>query len=104
MGNGPIKNMAEKHDQQLMESIALGEEASRFLSSKLAQYIINSAEKKVVDAQNTLAIVDPTNTNEIIRLQTIIRQFDHFQTSLEELVASGNSAYQLYLNDLEMEQ
>ena len=86
-----------------MGAAALGEEARLFLTSKLAQYIINAAEMRVDTAQKNLATVDPTSVKEIIKLQGIIKQFDHYQQCLEQLVASGDSAYQLYKANIEEE-
>jgi len=98
---GTLDDLTDEYDRQLMETVALGEEAKQFLNTKLAQYIINAAELKVVTAQQELTTVDPTSTKEIIRLQGIVKQFDHFQQCLEQLVASGDSAYQLYLGNNE---
>ena len=93
---------SDSSDHDLRESIALGEEAKLFLGSKLAQFIINVAEVRVEMAQDELSNVSPTDTSKIIELQGIIKQFDHYQEYLERLVAAGDSAYQLYLNNLEI--
>jgi len=98
---GTLDKLTTDYDNQLMSTVALGEEAKQFLNTKLAQYIINAAEMRVVTAQHNLATVDPTDTKEIIKLQGVIKQFDHFQLCLEQLVASGDSAYQLYLANIE---
>ena len=88
-----------ERDHTIREAIALGVEARQFLDSPLAEFIVNAAEAKVIDAQRQLSIVDPTKPNEIVRLQTVIRHYDHFMNCLEELVAAGDQAYQLYLVD-----
>ena len=91
------------HDHQMMEAIAIGVEAKEFLNSNLAKYISNSAELRVVKAKDQLAVVNPADTEKIEELQRIIKIYDHFEQSLRELVVAGDSAYQLYLQNLELE-
>ncbi len=86
-----------EHDRSLMEAIALGVEAKNFVEGRLFRFICNAAEARVIDAQNQLGMVDPTDTKEIVRLQTVIKHFNHFANALQEMVAVGDSAYQLYL-------
>jgi len=86
-------------DQRIREDISFGVEAKKFLTSHLAQYITDSAEDKVLAAQNALATVDPTNVKEIVKQQAIIARYDHFFGCLQEIVAAGETAYQVYLED-----
>ena len=90
-------------EHELLEQVHLGESAKKFLSSDLAKYILNSAEQMAVEAQNQLGKIDPTDVAGIVKLQKTIGIFDHFATSLSEIVAAGDSAYQLYLKNLEEE-
>lgn len=78
---------------------ALGEEAKKFLTSDLARYITDSAEARCYAATEKLKKVDPTDVKEIMKLQNIIDRFDHYDNSLLELVAAGESAYELYLTE-----
>ena len=91
------RDLDTQHDQEKFEAVALGHEAKLFLTSDLAQYITDSAEIKVIDALDALSQVDPTDTKEIIRLQGIIQQFGHYDRCLKEIVATGDSVYQEYL-------
>ena len=88
-----------QHQQDLREAIALGEEAKNFLNSDLARYIRNAAELRVVSAQHQLSTIDPHNAANIIKLQGVIKQFDHFDGCIREIVAAGDSAYQMYLQE-----
>lgn len=90
--------------QQMFEQIAMGVEAKRFMESKLATFVCESAEQKVIDAQNKLGVVNPSDTREIVRLQAVIARFAHFTECLQELVAAGDSAYQLYLQTYEKQE
>jgi len=98
-----ILEQADKRQHEVFETIALGEEAKIFCRSKLFEYICNAAEKKVIDAQVALGTVDPDDKTEIVRLQTVIARFDHFTSSLNELVTAGDSAYRLYRAQLEQQ-
>lgn len=95
--------LEEERDKTIRESISLGVEAKNFLTSDLAKYIRNTAEVKTLDAQNKLSRVDPTNVRDIVKLQAVIARFDHYDACLEEIVAAGDSAYQLYLIDHQSE-
>lgn len=88
-------------ERALMGQVALGQEARQFLAGNLSTYICERAEQKTIEAQNALSTVDPTDTKEIIRLQTEIARFAHFTRCLQEMVTAGDSAYQAYLAEHE---
>ena len=83
-------------EQEIAEAISLGREAEDFLKSRLAENIMAAAQQKVDNALNELAHVDPHDSKKIIELQTVVKQFEHFATSLQDIVAAGDCAYQLY--------
>lgn len=91
-------------EADLYDSIHLGVKARDFLNSDLAKVILNTAEKKVIEALNILGEIDPTDTKGIIEQQKIIAIFNHFTTSLSEIVAAGDSAYQLHLHNQNVEE
>lgn len=93
------RELEEERDRSIREAVALGVEAKNFLNSDLARYIRNAAEAKLLAAHDKLGKVDPTNVKEIVKLQKVIAQFEHYENCLEEIVAAGDSAYQLYLID-----
>lgn len=88
------------YEKDLYDAIHLGVAAQKFLESDLATHICETAEAKVILAQNKLSVVNPSDTKEIIRLQTEITKFAHFVESLRDLVAAGDSAYQQYQHQL----
>lgn len=98
-----VEEMIRTQEQDVRETIALGVEAKKFLTSDLARYITNSAEAILLGAAEKLKSVDPHNSQEIARLQNIIKRFDHYEACLEELVTAGDSAYQLYLESQNFE-
>lgn len=98
-----MREQEERYNDQLMTSVALGEEARLFLQSRLADYVRNAAEIKLMEARRQLDEVDPTDTKKIVKLQKIIGQFNHYEQCLESLVTAGDSAYQLYLQSLEQD-
>jgi hypothetical protein len=98
------RKLEEERDRNLREAVAIGVEAKNFLNSDLARYIRNAAEARLIAAQNKLGKVDPTNVKEIVKLQTVIAQFEHYESCLEEIVAAGDTAYQLYLIDNQPEE
>ena len=98
-----IDELVHKQDQGVREMIALGVEAKKFLTSDLARYITNSAEAIACGATEKLKVVNPSDTAEIMKLQNIIKRFDHYEACLQELVAAGDSAYQMYLQSQESE-
>ena len=88
-------------DSRNKEIIALGVEAQSFIDSKVFDFICNAAEVKVMQARDALATVNPNNTQEIIRLQTEIARFNHFNECLREMTMAGDQAYQIFIQDLE---
>jgi len=84
------------------EVIALGMEAQQFTSSSLGRYLIGCAERDANKAMNLLMKADPTNTSEIIKLQSTITRLRDFESWLDEVITAGNMAYQAYLEETEV--
>jgi DUF971 family protein len=91
------RDLEEVRNAENFRVVALGEEARKFLTSDLAQFITDSAELRAHTAQQKLAVADPTNVAEIVRLQEEIKLYSHFNRCLSEIVAAGDTAYQMYL-------
>ena len=87
----------EEFDRANREVIARGVEAQKFLNSKVAEFITDIAEAKVQAAMDKLTNVNPNDTEQIIELQGVIKQFRHYERCLGELVAAGQTAYELYI-------
>lgn len=83
------------------EAIALGEDAKMFLTSDLAQCITDIAEQRVTEAMNELATVDPDDVKAIVKLQNEIKVFKFFDSTLHDIVAAGDYAYQVYQAEVE---
>ncbi len=90
-------DVISKQDQSVRGAIALGVEAKNFLTSDLAKYITNVAEINAENAFTQLSKVDPTDVKQIMRLQNQIERFNHYEACLNELVAAGDAAYQMYI-------
>jgi hypothetical protein len=94
----------EETNRLIGEAVHLSEKANEFLNSDLASYIKNNAESLALDAQDKLLVVDPTNIKEIVRLQSAIKGYRFYEQCLYEVVAAGDSAYQMYLEQRRMDE
>lgn len=84
--------------------IHLAEAAKYFLNSDLAGYIKREAELKVHHLQMELEDVDPTNFREVTRLQVSIKLYKNYDRVFDGIVAAGDTAYQLYLEEARIDQ
>lgn len=82
-------------DRELQQAIELGHEARLFVSGALFKHICEEAESKVIAAQNALCKVNPTDVEKIIELQAVVARFDHFVSSLSDMIIAGDSALNL---------
>lgn len=71
---------------------ALGEEAERFIESRLGRHMIERAEEEIANAVEVLKTVDPENIKEIRALQNKIKVGEDFQYWLAEAVQAGLNA------------
>lgn len=94
----------EEDNAIIRDAIHFSEQANEFLNSDLASYIKNSAEGLALDAQDKLLDVDPTNIKEIVRLQSLVKGYRFYERCLNEIVAEGDSSYQLYLTRHQMDE
>ena len=88
----------EESDRETREMVAFGVEAKNFLTSDLARYITDSAEEEVLAAKNALCVIDPEDVKGIRKQQNIIARYKSFDKWLSEIVAAGQTAYQVYLD------
>ncbi len=84
-------------EESIHRSVALGKQVELFFASELGQYIEEMAEEEVMSAGDKLAVVDPTDTKEIMRLQNIINRHVNFKQWMMNLVMQGDVAYQSHL-------
>lgn len=97
------RGLNNEADAYQREAIALSVELKNFLESDIAKFIIEGAEDKVQDSLDKLGKVDPDDRKEIVRLQTIVRQYEHFGGSLQDILTAGELAYREYLDGLHSE-
>jgi hypothetical protein len=92
-----MQGLTRNHEQEVREDISLGIEAKKFLTSDLVKHITYIAEGKVIAAQQGLANCDPHDAKTVANHQTTIARYDLFFGCLQEIVAAGDTAYQVYL-------
>lgn len=81
------------------EVIAMGHQAELFFQSELGRYIEEMAQQEVENASDKLAVVDPTDVEEIRKLQNTIAKFVSFKQWLINAIAEGDAAYHEYLSE-----
>lgn len=81
---------------ELIATAELGEEARNFLESDLGKCLLGIAKQQVLAAQEDLEIVDPTETEQIRKLQNKAQLGRQFEQWLRELLHDGESAMQIY--------
>lgn len=79
-------------DRELMETVKFGIEVEAFLEGKIGRYLVERARREVAEAQEALATVVPSDTQEIIRLQNQVFRAKSFESWLAEAVAEGWNA------------
>ena len=86
------------------EVIHLSEAAKNFLNSDLAGYIKDTAEITAQSFSEQLLDVDPTDFKKINELQIKVKLYRNYERTLGEIVAAGDTAYQLYLEKVQANQ
>jgi len=72
--------------------VDMGEEAERFLESKIGRYMVGRARQVAQRAYEQLRDTDPAATTAIRRLQDTIRWGESIGAWIEELILSGKNA------------
>jgi hypothetical protein len=81
--------MNEDDYKQLLASMELGQCISDFKVSRVGIYLYRYAQLQTEDAWAALATVEPTDTNEIIKLQNQAAQGTNFIRWIEEALEEG---------------
>lgn len=76
-------------DKEYEDVIRFGEEVQRFCQGTIGRYLLNKAADEREAAMIDLADVDPNDTKEIIRLQTIIARSSNFGAWLKEAIEAS---------------
>lgn len=76
-------------DRVMLAQIDLGHAIEAFMSSNVGKYLLNRAAGEAIEAVETLKRVDPTNADEIRRLQNIVHRAEGFEIWLEEGFQQG---------------
>ena len=87
---------------QLDELIAhgeLGEEARNFIESELGKTVLGMAQQEIDAALQSLALVDPTNTEQIRKLQNQAALGRMFAAWLGELINKGANALEVFKHE-----
>lgn len=79
----------------LKARIELGEDAEKFVRSKLGEAVIAIAEGQANAAYNELARVSPWRRRRILQLQTQIWRAESFQQWIAEIITEGRHALEL---------
>lgn len=83
--------------EALVAEAELGEKAREFLEGDLGKYLLGVARQEAQVAKDALAEVDPSNPAKIRELQNHIWRADQFGAWLRELVANGENAMAIYV-------
>lgn len=82
-------------DKLLQARIELGEDAEKFVRSKLGESVLAIAESHANDAYNKLAHISPWRRRKIAELQAQIWRAENFQQWLAEIITEGRHALEL---------
>lgn len=82
-------------DKLLKARIELGEDAEKFVRSKLGEAVIAIAEGQANSAYNELARVSPWRRRRISQLQAEIWRAESVQQWLAEIITEGRHALEL---------
>lgn len=77
---------------ELVAEAEIGEEARLFKQSDLGKTLLGMAEQDLLLAQEALELVDPTNVEDIRKLQNKAQLARNFQSWLDELIDRGTGA------------
>ena len=97
--------MAEiDHDEVLGESIVLGDEAEKFLSTQLGKYMLGRVLHLRDEAMLELRTVEPENIKQIRKLQADIRQAENFPAWIQEVIHEGERSYEELVRENETQE
>jgi len=81
-----------------LAEVDLGDEAERFMESKVGRYIVGRAQQVAQQAYEQLRDTDPADTAAIRRLQDTIRWGESIGGWIEELILGGKNAQEQIQN------
>ena len=84
---------------ELIDAAELGEEARRFVESPLGKAMIDLAAQEVWLAQDALLRVNPTDAEEIRKLQNKAWLGNTFKQWIEEIIDKGDSALEVFKHE-----
>ncbi len=84
--------MDEINTDSMIAEAELGEQARAFIESDLGRYMLGLADQEVVFAQEALEKVDPTDSDEIRRIQNQAWLGRRFKEWLFDIMDKGESA------------
>jgi hypothetical protein len=76
----------------LIAEAEIGDEARKFVESDLGKTLLGMAQQEVLQAQEALETVDPTDTKKITYLQNQAKTARNFEQWLGELIVKGENA------------
>lgn len=79
-------------DRQLIAEVYMAEEARRFISSDLGQYIMARVAEEEREALEGLGTVSPWRRRRITQLQNELWRVRSFNAWLNDLIVSGQNA------------
>lgn len=82
------------------EYIAMAAEAKRFKSSAFGSYLLDMAAKEAGEAAQALCVVNPKDTEEIIKLQNDTRRLRDLNKWINQAIQIGNAEYSEYQRKL----
>lgn len=86
---------ASEERRQVTNKIDFGFEVEAFIGSRVGQYLISRAEGEITDALEALKEVDPTNAEEVRKLQTTIKRAESIQYWMAEAIQEGVNAQKM---------
>ena len=78
----------------ILEVAQLGVEAESFKSSRLGQYMVESAKDEILAASELLCTVDPYDREQIEKLQNEVYRANSFISWLNQLIEDSNFVIQ----------
>jgi hypothetical protein len=79
-------------DEELIREAELGDEARKFIESSIGKAMLDRADELLIQAQEALETVDPTNTEKVRSLQNQAQMARNFGEWLNHLVDKGDNA------------
>jgi hypothetical protein len=83
-----------------MRAVSLGLDTEHFVSNdKVGKYLVEKAHQKRIEALEALALSDPMDSAEILRLQWQARVPDLFLQWLDEAIGEGRAMEEIILQE-----